>query len=101
MATVIYGMLKEEKERNLEMQEAYKQELSGLRKGSITEKIISGKLYYYLKYWDGNKTQYDYLGKDVAVVEELQIELNRRKYLQGVLKRLKTEYKEIGRIVKE
>ena len=101
MASVIYGMLKEEKERNLELQELYTREIESLPKGSIIIKRISGKDYCYLKYWKNNKANMDYLGKDEALIEKIRFETNRRKHLQEVVKRLKMEYKEICRIVKE
>ena len=101
METVIYGVLKEEKQRNIEMQEAYTKELESLRKGSISKKVISGKTYYYLKYRDGNKIKNDYLGKSDFDIDSVKKELEHRKYLQGVLKRLKTEYRQICTIVKE
>ena len=101
MATVIYGMLKDEKQRNLEMQETYKREIEILRKGSISEKTISGKTYYYLKYRQDKKVKNDYIGKDKNSVMEIKREIERRKYLQGVLKRLKIEYRQICIIVKD
>ena len=101
MATVIYGMLQEEKQRNLQMQESYKKEIAGLRKGSISVKTVSGANYYYLKYRQGNKVKNDYIGKDEKIVEEIKREIEKRKHLQGVLKRLKDEYRQISIIVKD
>jgi hypothetical protein len=46
MSTVIYGMLKEEKQRNLERQEAYLREIVALPKGSVVVKTINGKRYH-------------------------------------------------------
>ena len=100
MPTVIYSMLEEEKRRNLEMQEAHKREIAALRKGSITTKAISGKNYYYLKYRQGDKVKNDYIGKDENAVETIRQEIEKRKYLQGVLKRLRVEYRQICMIVK-
>ena len=101
MQSVIFGMLQEEKQRNLEMQEAYKKEIQALRKGSIMMKRVSGHSYYYLRYRQGNKVKNDYIGKDENVVEEIKREIEKRKYLQGVLKRLQLEYQQISVIVKD
>lgn len=101
MPTVIYNTLKEEKQRNLEMQQTYMQEIAELRKGSIYEKVISGKTYYYLKYRQGDKVKNDYIGKDEETAAEVKREIERRKYLIGILKRLKQEYRQICMIVKE
>ena len=100
MPTVIYSMLEEEKQRNLKMQEAHKREIDALRKGSITKKTVSGNNYYYLKYRQGNKVKNDYIGKDENAVEIIRQEIEKRKYLQAVLKRLKIEYRQISMIVK-
>ena len=101
MATVIYNTLKEEKQRNLEMQKTYVQEIELLPKGSIMTKTVSGHKYYYLRYRQGDKIKNDYIGKDEDVVAEILKEIEKRKYLQSVLKRLKLEYKQISIIVKD
>jgi len=101
LETVIYGMLQEEKQRNLEMQEAYKKEIAALRKGSISIKTVSGTDYYYLKYREGDKVKNDYIGRDEKLVEEIRDEIEKRKYLQSVLKRLQIEYQQICKIVKD
>ena len=101
MSTVVYGILSEEKHRNLEMQKAYQREISMLRKGSVNIKKRGNKVYYYLRYRDGQHVRNDYLGTDISVVENVKNEIEKRKHLQGVLKRLVIEYKQICRIVKE
>jgi len=101
MQTVVYGMLQEEKQRNLAMQEAYRQEIMSLPKGVIVVKSISGNDYYYLKYRQDNKIKTDYLGKDKKRVERVRRGVEKRKYLQGVLRRLRAEYKQICKIVKD
>lgn len=101
METVIYGMLQEEKQRNLRLQDTYKQEIGALRKGSIMRRNISGKNYYYLKYRENNKVRTDYIGKDLSIIEEVRRETEKRKYLQSVLKRLQLEYKQISLLVKD
>jgi len=101
MATVIYGLLKEEKERNLEMQEIHLREIDSLPKGAIATKTTNGRRYYYLRYRDKNKVRAVYLGSDESALEEIKFKIARRKHLQGIVKRLKLEYKQICKIVKE
>ena len=101
MQSVIFGMLQEEKQRNLEMQETYKQEIEALRKGSIMTKNVAGHNYYYLKYRQGSKVKNDYIGKDESAVEDVKREIEKRKYLQSVLKRLQLEYRQISLFVKD
>ena len=100
MQSVIYGVLQEEKQRNLDRQEMYKQEIDSLRKGSIKVKYKANRPYYYLQYRVGNKVVQDYIGKDEKAIESVKQELEKRKYLQSVLKRLQREHKEISKIVK-
>jgi hypothetical protein len=101
MQTVVYGMLHDEKRRNLEMQETYKREISSLPKGTVIIKNVSGNEYYYLKYRQNEKIKTDYLGKDIKAVESVQREIEKRKHLQNVLKRLRAEYKQICKVVKD
>jgi len=101
METVIFGMLKEEKQRNLEMQETHKREIESLPKGSIMKREISGNDYYYLYYRQGGKVKFEYIGKDKLAVEAIKRDIEKQKYLQGVLKRLKLECKQMTKIVKD
>ena len=101
MQSVIHGVLQEEKERNVAMQAAHEQEIASLRRGNIKEKSRGGHLYYYLQYRQGDKIIDEYIGKDDESVRKVREETEKRKYLQGVLKRLRQEYKEICRIVKD
>ena len=103
MNTVIYGVLEEEKQRNLERQEITRQEIESLRKGTIVLRNISGKEYYYLRYRKGNKIKNDYIGKvcNKEKLDNIKYELEKRKYLLEVLRKLKLEYKQISKIVKD
>ena len=101
MSTVIYGMLKEEKQRNLELQEAYVTEIKLLPKGSLATKRRNDRTYYYLRYREKDKVKTDYIGKEDSAIEDVRRNIVKRKQLEIVVKRLKTEYKQICRIVKE
>jgi len=99
--TVIYGVLKEEKQRNLEMQETSLNELNSLRKGRIRERVRNGKIYYYLQYRQEGRVKDDDIGTDESEIENVKSELARRKRLEDVMKRLKIEQKQICKIVKD
>ena len=101
MSTVLYGLLREEKERNLEMQEIHQREIASLPKGADVAQNVSGKKYYYLRRRIGNKVVAEYLGNDEAVIQEVQKKVAKRKHLESIVKRLKLEYKQICKIVKE
>jgi hypothetical protein len=101
MSTVIYGMLKEEKQRNLERQEAYSREIIALPKGSIVIKTINGKRYHYLQYREKNGVKSIYLGNATTEIDNIKSKIAERKHLQGILRRLKQEYREICKVVRE
>ncbi len=98
--SVIEGMLREEKERNLMMQNQYLHEISALPKGSIVKKSKKSGNYYYLVYRDGNKVISDYLGKDINKVRDVQNDIDKRRHLQWLVKNLKNELKLIAKVVK-
>jgi len=46
MNTVFYGVVEEEKERNLERQKVYQEEIDKLPKGSLSTRKVGGKKYH-------------------------------------------------------
>jgi len=101
MSTVIHGLLKEEKARNLEMQRIHQSEIDSLPKGAVVAQKVNGRKYYYLRYRVGDKVLAKYLGNDQAIIDETRYRIAHRKHLEGIIKRLKLEYKQICRVVKE
>ncbi len=59
----IKGVLREELENSLRMQERYEDELSRLPRGSLVKRVIKGHEYYYLVYREDGKVRSDYKGK--------------------------------------
>jgi len=98
--SVIKGVLLEEKERNLLMQNQYMQEIAVLPKGSIVKKVNKSGDYYYLAYRIGNKIVNDYLGNDIEKIEKIKQDIEKRKHLQRLIKNLKSELKQIAKVVK-
>jgi hypothetical protein len=98
--SVIEGVLREERERNIMMQNQYLQEISALPKGSIVRKSRRSGDYYYLAYRVGSKVVNDYLGKDAGKVQEIQQSIDKRKHLERVVKNLKCELKLISKVVR-
>ena len=70
----------------------YESELHGLPKGSLSKKYIRGNEYYYLQYREAKKTVSQYIGNDLAFIEELQEQVDRRKHIEAMLTGLKSEY---------
>ena len=60
---VLQGILSESKEYYLRTRNKIKKKIAGLPKGSVKEREISGKKYYYLQQRFGKKVVHKYLGK--------------------------------------
>ncbi len=72
---VLKGILSESQEYYLNIKEKIKRKLSGLPKGSVKERKIAGKQYYYLQQRIGNKIVHKYLGrsKPDGLIKEIQL----------------------------
>ena len=69
----------------------YEQIKSALPKGTICEKHIGNKDYYYLKYRDGDRVVSDYIHKeDLGNLTEL---VEHRKHVELMIRSLKDELK--------
>ncbi|MCL2628520.1 MAG: hypothetical protein FWD44_07505 [Oscillospiraceae bacterium] len=101
MNTVFYGVVEEEKERNLERQEVYKDEIDKLPKGYLNKRKSKGIYYFYLQRRDGQQFISEYIGNDEAKVEEIRKLIAKRKHYEDLVKRLKLEYKQMCKVVKE
>ena len=100
MNTVFYGVVEEEKERNLERQEAYREEIKKLPRGYLVVKERGDKKYHYLQYRDGLRTVTKYLKIDTDI-KEIMEQIARRKHYEGLVKRLQKEYKQMCKVVKD
>jgi len=98
---VIESMLTEERERNLDMQMSYTDEIKKLPKGSVTIKKIGNKEYCYLKYRQGSKFISQYMGQASENAEILTKQVEKRRHFEKLLRELKAEYKMIRKIVKD
>ena len=76
---VLQGILSESKEYYLQAREKIKKKLASLPKGSIKERMIAGKKYYYLQQRVGNRVVHKYLGKERP--EEVASKIKERKEL--------------------
>jgi hypothetical protein len=97
---VLEGVLLEERERNIRMQESQNVRLLELPKGKIVKKSYDSREYYYLMFREKEKVRTKYLGKDIDLIEQVQKQLDERKYVKDVLKRLKDELKMINRVIR-
>ena len=76
MASVLEEILLEEYDRSARMINALDAEIASLPRGSIREKIIKGRVYYYLQYREGSRVRSVYVPK--ADVETLREQLEAR-----------------------
>lgn len=98
---VILETLIEEKQRNIQMQQSYVDEISKMPKGSISIKKIGKKEYCYLKYRNGDKFISKYIGHCDEKLEDLNKQVEKRRYFEKILKELKAEYKIISKVVRD
>ena len=93
---LIKSVFIDELERNKRLISRYLEEIKTLPKGSVFLRKIGNQQYYYLNFRDGKKVVSKFLGKENSFdLDSLQKQLARRKELMQVLKRLKTEQKEL------
>lgn len=86
---LILHTVMQEKQRIEYMLEKYQSELADLPKGTISEKNVSGKVYYYLKYRDGKKVVSQYVSKkEIGNVRGL---VEKRRHIEAMIKSLYDE----------
>ena len=59
----IKDMLNEELQNSLQIKQDYERALAELPRGSLVRKEIGGRPYFYLAHREGDKVEFDYLGK--------------------------------------
>ncbi|OQX86939.1 MAG: hypothetical protein B6D55_04785 [Candidatus Omnitrophica bacterium 4484_70.2] len=83
---VLKGILKESKEYYIEIKRKIEKKIGKLPKGSVKERKIRGRRYYYLQYREGKRVIHKYLGKNKP--EELVEQIEERKALLEELKKV-------------
>lgn len=79
----------QEKRRIEYMLKKYREEYESLPKGTISEKAVGDKTYYYLKYRDGKKVVSKYVSK--AEIDTLREQIEKRKHIEVMIKSLTEE----------
>lgn len=82
--SILEEVLVEEYERSLRVSGAFAAELADLPRGSVRERVINGRTYYYLQYREGNHVKSDYVPR--RDLEQLRKRLMRRKEIAAALK---------------
>ena len=80
----------QEKRRIERMMKRYNEMLAILPKGKLSERVIKGNIYYYLKYRKGKKVVSEYIRKEKLL--ETQAGLQKRTHVEAMLASLQEEY---------
>jgi hypothetical protein len=92
---VLKGILSESKAYYLDAKKKVEKKLAELPRGSVKEREIAGKKYYYLQWRAGKKVVHKYLGRSRP--EFLIGQIKERKVLNVELKKVKEALKIIKR----
>lgn len=93
--TVLEEMLLEEYERSHRLIAAYQDDIAGLPRGSVGQKHVDGRTYYYLQYRDNGKVKSTYVRK--ADVELVIAAVNRRRELESSIREQERGIRQIER----
>lgn len=97
---VIKSVILDEYDRNKRMQQAYEQEIAKLPRGSITQKKINGRVYYYWMYRENGKVVNKYISEKRNNISELVNQVKRRRELEKLVRSLKREQSEMERYLR-
>ena len=86
---LILHTVTQEKQRIEYMLLKYQNELSSLPRGTISEKTVGEKTYYYLKYRDGKKVVSQYVSK--KEIENVRALVEKRRHIETMVKFLQEE----------
>lgn len=93
---IVQSVFKDELERTQRLIVRYEKEIESLPKGSIFHRKIGKQEYLYLNYRDGKKVISKFLGKaENFNCDELKYQIDKRKEYVQLLKKLKSEQKEL------
>ena len=96
---MVLSTVRQEALRIDRMLESYQLEKEKLPKGSLSEKRVGDKIYYYLKYRDGNRIVSQYVASDN--VNTVQEQIAHRNHIESMIRSLKAEKKMAQRILEE
>ena len=94
---LIISTVLQEKRRIDYMLEKYQEALAGLPKGTLSEKLVNGTTYYYLKYRDGKKVISQYIRKQDVGALRKQIE--KRRHIETMIRSLQEEQELAARVL--
>ncbi len=93
--SILKDILKESKQHYMEAKRKIEKKLLLLPKGSIKERVISGRKYYYLQCRKGKKVMQKYIGK--VKPDKLIKQLRERRLLKVELRKVNEALKVLKR----
>lgn len=96
---LILNTVMQEKQRIDRMLESYQREKEKLPKGTLSEKRVGEKSYFYLKYRKGKKVVSQYV--PVGMVDGLREQIEHRKHIDAMLQSLRQEQEIARRVLEE
>ena len=92
---ILKNIIGESKEYYIDIKEKISKKIADLPKGSIKERVINGRKYYYLQARSGKKVIQKYLGKEKP--DDLLKQIKQRNQLRDELKKVNEALKIIKR----
>lgn len=96
---MILSTILKEKTRIEYMLAKYREEYEFLPKGTISEKRVGKKTYYYLKYRSGKNVISQYISK--TNIDEIKEQIERRKHIEAMIKSLQEELSIANKVLEE
>ena len=101
MMSTIFHVMKEEHDRLVEADQAYRSSIDKLPAGSVRVKHIRNRDYLYLARRAGAKVVDDYVGPiDSAKAKEVLEQIKRRKRFEGLLKEIRQGLKDVKKVLR-
>jgi hypothetical protein len=99
--STIFHVMKEEYDRLIEADQAYRHNIDKMPHGSPRVKHIRNRDYLYLARRDGAKVVYDYIGAaDSEQAKKILEQVERRKRYEGLLKDIHRNLKDVKKVLR-
>ncbi len=87
----------QEKQRIDSLLRRYQEILDTLPRGTISEKSVNGRTYYYLKYREGGKVVSKYVGRED--IDSVRQQIDRRRHIETMIRSLRDEQATASKIL--
>ena len=95
---MVFDILEEERERLLSLRQLYENEIAELPRGSLSKKKRWNREYVYRAFRESGRVKFEYVGPvGSEAAEELAAQVERRRGLEGKLKKVRENLKQVER----